>query len=612
MHQLSRRRLLAAGASAAAFAVPTAALARAGASANEGQRLSALLDALFQEDLKRRPENASNLGLDTGANASLKSKWGDVSTAGMQADRASNTQRLKRLKAIDRKALSGPQKIDLDTMVYVAEATQPILDLMIGGRDGFSPSPYVLSPITGAYQRVPDFLDTKHKIETAADADAYLARLSGFAVLLDDNTQRFREDSGHGVVPPDFLLDTTLTQLSQLAVPADKSGLVASLDRRAKAKGLGDGWGAKAAQIHNTKVLPAIERQMAALKRTRASATHDAGVWRFEKGGDFYRANLRFTTTTNMTPEEVHKLGLDQAEEIKARLDGLLKAQGLSQGTVGERIRALYKDPKQFYPNTPEGKAQLISDLSAKLEEVKKRLPRVFSHIPNQQIEVRPVPPAIDAGAPLAYSQAPSLDHTRPGMIFFNLHDTAEWPKWNLPSTLYHEGLPGHQFQGGIAQESKLIPTIRRAMYFSGYGEGWALYAEQLADELGMYEDDPLGRIGWLKAQLFRAGRCVTDTGIHTLRWGREQAIEYLTGLDGDAASSTAREVDRYCAIPAQACSYKIGHTYWVGQRDKARAKLGAAFDIRAFHDAGLMEGAMPLDVLGSAIDAYVAGVRPA
>jgi uncharacterized protein (DUF885 family) len=611
MHQLNRRRLLAAGASAAALAGPATALARTEA-ASPSARLQAMLDAFLQEDLKRKPEQATNLGLDTGANAALRARWGDVSTAGMAQDRVDNAERLRRLRTIDRTALSASEKIDYDTMVYVGESTQPILDLMIGGRDGFSPSPYVLSPITGAYERVPDFLNTKHKIDTAADAEAYLDRLKGFAALIDQNTERFREDVSQGVLPPDFLLDGTLGQLAALAVPADKSGVVSSLDRRAKAKGLGDGWGPRAAQIYTTKILPALERQTAALKHVRASAGHDAGVWRFQKGPAFYRANLKFTTTTNMSPEEVHKLGLDQAAEISSRLDGLLKAQGLSQGTVGERVRSLYKDPAQFYPNTPEGKKQLIADLQAKLEVVKARLPKVFAHIPNQQIEVRPVPPEIDAGAPHAYSQAASLDHKRPGMIFFNLHDTMEWPKWELSSTLYHEGLPGHQMQGGIAQESKLIPTIRRTMYFSGYGEGWALYAEQLADELGMYEDDPLGRIGWLKAQLFRAGRCVTDTGIHHMRWGREQAIAYLTGLDGDAEASTAREVERYCAIPAQACSYKIGNTYWVNQREKARAKLGSAFDIKAFHDAGLLEGAMPLDVLGSAIDAYVASVKPA
>ena len=361
-------------------------------------------------------------------------------------------------------------------------------------------------------------------------------------------------------------------------------------------------------------MLPALHRQIAALKVVRAHATHDAGVWRFKKGPDFYRANLRFTTTTTMTPEEVHKLGLDQAKEIGARLDGLLKKQGLTQGTVGERIRSLYKDPSQYYPNTDAGKAQLLADLSAKLEVVKARLPMMFDHIPNQQIEVRQVPPAIDAGSPLAYSEAPSLDHSRPGMIFFNLHDTAEWPKWNLPSTLYHEGLPGHQLQGGVAQESKVIPTIRRAMYFSGYGEGWALYAENLAIEMGMYDNDPVGRIGWLKAQIFRAGRCcVVDTGMHTMRWRPRAGDRISHRLDGERGRVlTTREVERYCAIPAQACSYKIGHTVWNQLRDRAKTALGSAFDIKAFHDAGLLEGAMLLDTLGSAIDAYIAQTKRA
>ncbi len=611
MIRFDRRQFLAAGAASAALASPVAALAQAAATP-EDAKLNALLDAFFHEGLVESPEHATNTGLDKGDLAPLKSKLDDVSPAGRAKARANVADRLARLHALNRDALSGPGKINYDTMVFVAGATLPIMDLHVGGRDGFSPSCYVISPITGAYQSIPDFLNTKHRIEMAEDAQAYVDRLDAFAHVLDDNTEQFRRDTGEGVIPPDFLLDNTLNQMGQLNAPTDKSGLVESLARRAKAKGLSDGWARKGAAVYEQKVRPALDRQMAAVKAARARAVHDAGVGRFAKGPDFYRANLKYTTTTNMTPQEVHQMGLDQAKEIGARLDGLLKKQGLSQGTVGERIRALYKDPTQYYPNTPEGKAALIADLAKKLEVVKSRLPTMFAHIPDQVIEVRPVPPAIDAGSPLAYSEAPSLDHSRPGMIFFNLHDTAEWPKWNLPSTLYHEGLPGHQLQGGVAQQFATIPTLRRSMYFSGYGEGWALYAEQLADEMGMYEDDPLGRIGWLKAQIFRAGRCVVDTGMHTMGWSREQAIEYMTGLDGDAVGSTTREVERYCAIPAQACSYKIGHTYWNMIRDRAKTALGPRFDIKAFHDAGLLNGAMPLDVLGSAIDAYVAETRRA
>lgn len=606
---LDRRQLLGAGASAAAVAIASRGWA-APSDPAAGARLTALLDGFFQEGLEAQPEGATELGLDKGANAALKSRLEDVSSAGMAKARAQNAEHIRKLKAFDRSQLKGMDRVNYDTVLYVEEATKPLLDLDIGGRDGFSPSCYVISPITGAYQRVPVMLDTKHSVETGADAEAYLARLDAFATALDSNTDRFRHDAGKGVVPPDFLLDITIGQLGALRVSADKSDLVASLDRRARAKGLGEGYGTRAAAIYEQKVGPALDRQIAALKAVRPSAVHDAGVWRFKDGPAFYAANLRYTTTTNMTPEEVHKMGLDQAAEIGARLDVLLRKQGLTQGTVGQRIAGLYKDPSLYYPNTDAGRAELLAGLQAKLKEVEARLPRMFDHLPHQRIEARRVPPNIEDGSPLAYSESAPMDRSRPGTINFNLKDTAEWPKWNLPSTLYHEGLPGHQLQGGLAQESQGIPILRKNMYFSGYGEGWALYAEQLAYELGMYEDDPLGEIGWLKAQIFRAGRCVVDTGMHTMRWSREQAIEYLMGLDGDAVGSTTREVQRYCAIPAQACSYKIGHTFWNRQRDRAKAALGDRFNIKAFHDAGLLSGAMPLDVLADAIGDYIATAK--
>lgn len=604
---LDRRQVLGAGASAAALAVASRGLAAPAGDA-VGQ-LNLLMDQFFQENLQAQPENATEWGLDVGANAGLKAKLEDVSGVGMAKARALSGERIRKLKALDRAQFKGMDRINYDTVLYVEETTKPLMDLDIGGRDGFSPSCYVLSPITGAYQRVPVMLDAKHSIATAADADGYLARLEGFATALDANTDRFRRDVGKGVIPPDFLLDITLGQLSALRTSADKSDLVASLDRRATAKGL-QGYGPRAAALYEQKVGPALDRQIAALKAVRPQATHDAGVWRFKDGPAFYAANLRYTTTTNMTPEEVHRMGLDQAAEIGARLEVLLQKRGLTHGTVGERIKGLYKDPTLYYPNTDPGRAELLAYLQAQLKEVEARLPRMFDRLPHQRIEARRVPPNIEDGSPLAYSEPAPMDRSRPGTINFNLKDTAEWPRWNLPSTLYHEGLPGHQLQGGLAQESQGIPTLRKNMYFSGYGEGWALYAEQLAYELGMYESDPLGEIGWLKGQIFRAGRCVVDTGMHTMRWSREQAIEYLMGLDGDAVGSTTREVQRYCAIPAQACSYKIGHTFWNSQRDRAKAALGAKFDIKAFHDAGLLSGAMPLDVLAGAIGDYVASVK--
>jgi uncharacterized protein (DUF885 family) len=605
---LDRRQMLAsvAAISLAGAARSSAAVAEAGPGANPGQDLTALLDTFWTEELQRDPQRATELGLDTGANAPLKHRLKDVSRAGVEGDRAAVAQQAQRLAAIDRKALTGMDAVNYDTVAYTIESSRRVLALDMGGTDGFSPSCYVLSPITGAYENVPDFLENKHKVEDAEGAEAYLDRMKAFAGALDDNTERFRHDTAKGVLPPDFLIDITLTQMGQIRVPASQSRVVTSLARRAADKGLPGRYAEAAAQLHETMILPALDRQMAAVKAARAQAGHVPGISRFKDGEAFYAANLRYTTTTSMTPKEVHQLGLDEAKEIGARLDLLLKAQGLTQGSLGQRVQALFKDPTQFYANTPQGKAELLAYLQAKLEAVKARLPTVFDRLPPYRVEARAVPAAIDSGAPGAYSEPPSLDGSRPGYIRFNLHDTAEWPRWNLDTTLYHEGLPGHQLQMGLALQSTGIPILRRNMYLSAYGEGWALYAEQLANEIGMYDDNPLGRIGWLKGQMFRAGRCIVDTGVHTMGWSQEQAVQTLGELTGDAVGFTTREVNRYCAIPAQACSYKIGHTYWVGQRTRAKAALGAKFDIKAFHDAGLLAGAMPLDVLGRRVDDYI------
>jgi uncharacterized protein (DUF885 family) len=237
-------------------------------------------------------------------------------------------------------------------------------------------------------------------------------------------------------------------------------------------------------------------------------------------------------------------------------------------------------------------------------------LPRAFKRLPPYAFEVRRVPAATEAGAASAFSQAPALDGSRPGIVYFNLHDSAEWPKWSLPSTVFHEGLPGHQLEGGLALSNTALPLIRKTGGFSGYGEGWALYAEQLADELGMYDDDPMGRIGYLKFQLFRAGRCIVDTGIHHLGWSREKAIQTFLDLEGDAPGFATREVERYCATPGQACSYKIGHTVWTRARERTKNALGTRYDIKDFHEAGLGSGRVPLDVLDGVIDAFIAKTK--
>jgi uncharacterized protein (DUF885 family) len=608
---LSRRELLSSAASAAVAMGLPAARAATAAPTNTGAaaKLDVLMDTFFEENLHQAPEGATLLGLDTGKNAALKSKLHDDSSAGRAADKALTSSQLKRLKAIDAKSLSGMDQVNYDTLRYTLESRSTIQSFDFGG-SSFGASPYVVSQLTGAYQTVPDFLDTKHKIETAADADAYLSRLKAFAGELDANTARMKHDAGLGVVPPDFLLDTALAQMTAMRVAPDQSVLVTSIAKRAKDKGLSDKYAADAAKIFQEKVLPAFDRLIAETKSLRAHATHDAGVWKFKEGDAFYAAALRSATTTSMSPDAVHQLGLDQAKDISARIDALLKAQGLTQGTVGQRLAALTADPKYLFPNTDAGKADAIAYCNSQLAAIRPKLPSVFSRLPTYSFEVRRVPASLEPGAASAYSQGASLDGSRPGIVYFNLRDSAEWPKFALSTTVFHEGLPGHQLEGSLALTNKDLPLIRKTIGFSGYAEGWALYAEQLADEIGMYDDNPMGRIGYLKFQLFRANRCVVDTGLHHMKWTREQAIQYFVDGGGDAPGFATREVERYCATPGQACSYKIGHTVWTKARERAKTALGAKYDIKAFHAAGLDCGRVPLDVLDGVIDRYIASAK--
>jgi uncharacterized protein (DUF885 family) len=306
---------------------------------------------------------------------------------------------------------------------------------------------------------------------------------------------------------------------------------------------------------------------------------------------------VKSSTTTNMTPEEVHRLGLAQVADISAQLDVMLKAQGLSQGSVGERLTALGNRPDQLDGNDAAGREAIIRRLNAQIADAMPRLKNLFITLPKAAVEVRRVPEFIQDGAANGYYQAPAPDGSRPGAFYINLKDTHDWPRFTQATLTYHEAVPGHHMQVAIAQESPDIPMIRRRGGYSAYSEGWALYAEQVADELGVYEGDPLGRIGYLQSFLFRAARLVADTGIHHKRWSREQATRYLADTTGYAVPRSQREIERYCVNPGQALSYKIGHMQWVRLRDAVRAKQGKAFDPRQFHEI-LRLGAMPLVLL--------------
>jgi uncharacterized protein (DUF885 family) len=347
---------------------------------------------------------------------------------------------------------------------------------------------------------------------------------------------------------------------------------------------------------------------MALMQGLRPKAVHDAGVWRLPDGEAYYAMALASQTTSTMTPQEVHKLGLDITQELHARADALFKKIGKTQGSVAERYAELFKDPKYIYPNTDEGKAKEIADLNKLVQAMQKRLPQYFGELPKTPLEIRRIPPATEAGASTHYTDG-SLDGTRPGIYWLNLRDTGEAPYWDMPTTTFHEGIPGHHLQLTLQKQADL-PMLRKAGGFGAYIEGWALYSEQLAQEMGFYADDPAGELGYIHDALLRSGRLVTDTGIHALRWDREKAVQTLHEIDGDPIALAGQEIERYACNPGQACSYMVGKVTILRLREKAKQALGPRFDIRQFHDAVLLAGAMPLTVLERVVDSYIASHR--
>lgn len=598
---IDRRRLLL---TATALLAPAPAFAEAPGARHAA--LDALFDRFVAEGLDESPETVTSLGLDKGPRAAAKSRLDDGSLAAIARNNQINARQLAELDAFGRQGLTGMDLVNYDTVRFglVGQVEAAKRFPYAGGGAG---APYVLNQLQGPYHDLPDFLDSQHSIETRADAEAYLARLEAVSTAIDQASEQARHDEALGVWGPDFVLDRTIEQMSQLrATPADKVVLVQSLVRRAKAKGIEGDWSGPATRIYEEKIQPALDRQIALTRRLRAKATHDAGVWRLPDGEAYYRASVLNWTTTNKSPEEIHKLGLDIVAQLSARMDALMRAQGLTQGTVGQRLRGMYEDKRFRYPNTDEGKEKLIADLNVKVRAVQAKLPQWFGTLPKATVEIKRIPKYTEAGAPGGYYEQASLDGKRPGAYYINLRDTAEVPSWTLPTLTYHESIPGHHLQISLQQEADL-PMIRRMSFFSSYIEGWALYAEQLADEMGMYENDPWGRIGYLHDACFRGVRLVVDSGMHGMRWSREQAIKYVVDTIGDQDASATSEVERYCVWPGQACAYMLGKLQWLKSRQEAKTRLGARFDIRRFHDAGLLSGAMPLDVLDGVITDWVA-----
>jgi uncharacterized protein (DUF885 family) len=595
-----RRQLL--GAAAALVALTPIGARAAG---TEDARLAALLARHMDEYLDLSPQAAADILTDARGRAA-RFKLDDRSVAGKARATEAARRWRKELAAIDRARLTPQAAVDHDTQAFAYEMLAEM-----GARYGFQdhalrPGPYLISQMSGDYYWLPEDFG-RSPMAVREDADAYLSRLAAFAVALDQETDRVRADAAAGVVPPDFVLERIT---AQLAATRDNAlpGLTGDPAVRATAKGW-LGVGPAAGKIVTAEVMPALERQRALFKSFQADASHEAGVWRLPDGDAWYALALRSNTTIPMGGLEMHQLGLDTFRSLSAELDALLKAQGLTQGSVGQRIAALDKDPRFLKPDTDAGRQELLTYARDHLAHVHDLLPRAFRTLPDRDITVDRVPAAIEAGAPGAYYSGPPADGSRPGVIAINLKETAEWPIWRLATLTHHEGDPGHHLQHAVFHKAAPdAPRYKSFAQYSAYVEGWALYAEHVAIEIGAYENDPFGRIGAVQSALFRAARIVVDTGIHAKRWSREDATRWMVENAGEAQTSAQREIDRYCVYPGQACAFMIGRLELLRTREAAHARLGARFDVRDYHERVLAAGPMPMEVMSRMIAGWQGG----
>ena len=567
---------------------------------------AAVLDSIAENLLRLSPEGATSLGIDKGDRAALRSQLSDRSAAGQR--RLAETLRadLARVNAVDTAALDHSTRTSVE-VVKSAYATAlegfalPYGDVAVGG---WRNTPYVVIQNVGAYLDVPRFLDSEHQINDAADAEAYLARLESYPKQLDGEVARAADARAKGLVPPDFLLDKVLGQLKQSVDGARKGGgLVESIERRTREKNIPGNWAERARTIVQQDVVPALERQVAELTAERALAKSAPGMWAQPGGDAYYAWALKASTTTTMTPDEVHQMGLDELRTLQGRMDPILKSLGYTKGSVGERMQALGKDSRYKFSPGDKGRAEIMAFIEERVRIIRTKLPQMFNTLVKGNLEVRRLPPEEEPGAPGAYGGAGSIDGSIPGKFWINLRTTDLHTKFDLPDLTHHEAIPGHVWQGEYANK---LPLIRTLLSFNAYSEGWALYAQQLADEFGVYDDFPAGRLGYLQGIAFRACRLVVDTGLHAKRWSREQGVRFFVDENGSKEEEVRSEVDRYCSWPGQACGYKVGHSEINRQREKAKAALGPKFDIKAFDDAVVLGGNVPMDVLAKNVDEYV------
>lgn len=567
--------------------------------------IDVFFETVFIKALVDDPETLSQLGLLEQYGINFHSDdLTDASPA--RGDRLAQLMResLDTLHRYDRAQLGATQQTSYDVLDWYLQ------DQVEGQRWRYHDFP--VNPLSGVQNEFPSFMATTHRIATDRDAVDYNQRLSKVGIKFDQALEGLRLRESKGVLPPKFVIEKVLAEMRAfVATPPQQNILYTALAKGLdslkdlppplEAQLLADAQ----RQIEST-VYPAYGRLIGYYESLLGRPLNNDGAWSLPDGDEYYAWAVRSHTSTTLTPEQVHRLGLSEVERINTEMDAILRAQGYTEGTVGARMQTLGAEPRFVYEDSDNGRTQCLADFQRIIDDIDRGLSPVFNVRPAIGVKVERVPVFKEKTAPGAYYNPPALDGTRPGIFYLNLRSVAEIPKFGMRTLAYHEAIPGHHFQIGVAQTLTEVPTFRRVLGFTAFAEGWALYAERLASELG-YTRDPYDDLGRLQAEMFRAVRLVVDSGMHYKRWSREQAIDYMLDQTGMAEGDVVAEIERYLVWPGQALAYKVGMLKILQLRERARGELGAAFDLREFHDMVLKAGSLPMGVLEARIDGWIA-----
>ncbi|MGB0833279.1 MAG: DUF885 domain-containing protein [Psychrobium sp.] len=576
-------------------------------------QVNQLIEQHTLDYVKQQPALSTSLKLSNDYVANYNQQLPDYSPQGM-----------KKLQQTMRKAALELANIELvnlpdDTKLHLQ--VNRVIDNYYAGSEMFEAGyidtwgghlPYIVSQIAGPLMDIPKILENQQPVTNLAQANDYITRLEALASMVGQVHQKVAFDAEKGVILPKKLFPNTLKFLNAFVAPdVDNHALMTSFKRKLEQASIGDerlvnALMLKAHNVMTLQVYPAYQRVNNLMVELRERAPEGDGIWAQPNGSEFYLHEVQFLGDSDLTPEQIHNIGLSEVKRISEEMDKLLRSQGLDKGTVGERMVALAEDPKQLFADSDAGRQELLDYLNQEIDVIMQKAPQLFATMPTIGVEVKRIPKVIEAGAPGGFYTPPTLDGTRKGEFAINLRNMKEVPKFSLKTLTYHEAAPGHHFQIALNMEQTDIGLMRQNAPFNGFVEGWALYSELVALEMGMYEGDVWGNLGRLQAELYRAVRLVVDTGLHYKKWTREKAIDYFHTTTGTGLSDVTSEIERYMAWPGQALGYKLGMLKFVELRQTAERELGDKFDIKGFHDLILLKGARPMSIVEADVMAWI------